>query len=168
MARPATAFLSAGSNMGNRRENLERALTSLRRAGVKARRVSPFYETEPVGFEEQPWFLNLAVEVETSLDPFELLDACLAIESAQGRIRTFRNAPRTLDLDILLYGDLVISSPKLVIPHPRLEERRFVLAPLAQVAPDVMHPVLRKPIRSLLENCRDSSTVRVFSPGGPP
>ncbi len=152
--------------MGDRRANLERAFASLREAGARPKRVSSYFETEPVGFREQPWFLNVALEVETSLTPARLLDICLAIETAEGRVRTFLNAPRTLDLDILLYGDLVINGARLVIPHPRMAERRFVLEPLAQIAPELLHPVLQKSIRSLLESCPDSSVVRICSPGG--
>jgi 2-amino-4-hydroxy-6-hydroxymethyldihydropteridine diphosphokinase len=168
MANVDIAFLSAGSNMGDRKANLRRAFASLQEAGARTKRISSFYETEPVGFQEQPWFLNVAIEVETRFTPAELLETCQAIESAQGRIRSFQNAPRPLDLDILLFGNLVIDDPRLVIPHPRLAERRFVLEPLAQIAPDVLHPILKKSIRSLLEACEDSSTVRICSPGDPP
>ncbi len=164
----AIAFLSAGSNLGDRKANLERAFAALQKAGAKPKRISSLFETEPVGFREQPWFLNAALEVETDLSPLGLLDVCLAIEVAEGRVRSFRNAPRTLDLDILLYGDRVMEDSRLVIPHPRLAERRFVLEPLAQLAPDLLHPVLKKSIRSLLESCPDSSTVRIYSPGDPP
>ncbi len=132
------------------------------------RRISSFYETEPVGFQEQPWFLNVAIEVETLLTPEQLLATCQAIESSLGRIRTFRNAPRPLDLDILFYGNLTMDGPGLVIPHPRLAERRFVLEPLAQIAPELLHPVLMKPIRSLLDVCPDRSTVRLCPPGDLP
>ncbi len=165
MENTAIAFLSAGSNLGDRKANLERAFAALRDAGARPRRISSWFETEPMGFREQPWFLNVALEVETSLTPHGLLETCLAIEEAGGRVRTFQNAPRTLDLDILLYGDLVINCPQLVIPHPRLPERRFVLEPLAQLAPDVLHPVLKKTVRSLLESCPDTSAVRIYSPG---
>jgi 2-amino-4-hydroxy-6-hydroxymethyldihydropteridine diphosphokinase len=102
------------------------------------------------------------------LTPPELLAACQAIEAAQGRVRSFQDAPRTLDLDILLYGDLMLSDPGLVIPHPRLAKRRFVLEPLARIAPDLLHPVFKKSIRSLLETCPDCSMVRIYSPGDPP
>jgi 2-amino-4-hydroxy-6-hydroxymethyldihydropteridine diphosphokinase len=119
------------------------------------------FETEPVGFSDQPWFLNQAFELETLLTPSELLSLCQTIESSCGRIRAFPNAPRTLDLDILLYGDIVICQEDLIIPHPRLAERRFALEPLAQIAPDFMHPVLKKSIRSLLEACPDSSQVHI-------
>ncbi len=163
-----TAYLSAGSNLGNRQAHLERAVRSLKAAGIQPRRISSIFETEPVGFREQPWFLNVVLEVETLLTPDRLLASCQSIEAAQGRVRSFRNAPRTLDLDILLYEETVLNDPRLVIPHPRLTERRFVLEPLAEIAPDALHPVLKKTIRSLLEACPDSASVRPFSPGGLP
>jgi len=153
------AFVLAGSNLGDRKANLEFALSSLSQGGTVSN-ASSCFETEPVGFSDQPWFLNQAIELKTRLKPTELLSLCQDIEAACGRIRTFPNAPRTLDLDILLYGDLVINQQNLIIPHPRLPERRFALEPLAQIAPNVMHPVLKKSIRSLLEACLDSSEVR--------
>ncbi len=164
----STAYLSAGSNLGDRKGNLERAFSSLHRAGIKLEKISSYFETEPVGFRDQPWFLNVAVEVRTHLAPPDLLEACQAIEAIQGRVRSFKDAPRVLDLDILLYEDLVVDEPRIVIPHPRLAERRFVLEPLAQIAPDVSHPVFKKSIRSLLESCTDSSAVRTYSRESPP
>jgi 2-amino-4-hydroxy-6-hydroxymethyldihydropteridine diphosphokinase len=155
------SYISAGSNLGDRRANLHFALESLKRAG-SIMRVSSVFETEPVGFSDQPWFLNLAIELKTALQPYELLHVCQEIEAARERVRTFVNAPRTLDLDILFLGDIVMREERLIIPHPRLSERRFVLAPLAQIAPDVMHPTLKKSIRSLLEDCTDTAAVRVF------
>ena len=154
------AYIAGGSNLGNRKANLEFALTSLAERNPVTR-VSPYYETEPVGYHDQPWFLNVAVEIETRLAPRELLKLCLSIEAACGRIRPFPNAPRTLDLDILLYGDLVVSEEGLVIPHPRLTERRFVLEPLAQIAAGLLHPTLKKTIASLLESCPDLSEVKL-------
>jgi len=154
------AFISAGSNLGDRKANLEFALSSLAKHGIVSK-ISSYFETEPVGFADQPWFLNLAVELKTRLAPSELLLLCRDIEKDCGRVRTFPNAPRTLDLDILLYGDAVINQKDLTIPHPRLCERRFVLVPLAQIAPDVRHPVLEKSIRSLLQACADRSEVRL-------
>jgi 2-amino-4-hydroxy-6-hydroxymethyldihydropteridine diphosphokinase len=159
------AYLSAGSNLGDRKQNLIHALNFLQKQTV-VRKVSSFFETEPVGYLNQPWFLNLAIEIETSLRPAELLSLCQDIEASCGRIRTFPNAPRTLDLDILLFEDLVINERDLVIPHPRLQERRFVLEPLAQIAPEVMHPVLTKTIRSLLEECRDIAKVIPIADSG--
>jgi 2-amino-4-hydroxy-6-hydroxymethyldihydropteridine diphosphokinase len=157
------AYILAGTNLGDREANLIFALDSLARGGVILK-TSSRYETEPVGFLDQPWFLNQAIELETNLGPHVLLVFCQEIEASCGRIRTFPNAPRTLDLDILLYGDLLVSEEKLVIPHPRLQERRFVLEPLAQIAPEVVHPVLKKSIRSLLETCPDTARVRI-APG---
>ncbi len=160
MVRTQKAYISAGSNLGDRRANLEFALNSLARAGVVSK-TSSYFETEPVGFGDQPWFLNMAIELETALAPQELLFSCREIEASRGRVRTFPNAPRTLDLDILLYGDAVVYQKDLIIPHPRLPARRFVLVPLAQIAPGVMHPILKKSIRSLLEACPDPSVVRM-------
>jgi 2-amino-4-hydroxy-6-hydroxymethyldihydropteridine diphosphokinase len=158
----AKAYISAGSNLGSREAHLECAVDELAKSG-KVGRVSSFFETEPVGFTDQPWFLNLAIELETRLPPAELLRVCLDIENARGRERSFPNAPRTLDLDILLYGDTVVYKENLVIPHPRLAVRKFVLEPLAQIAPDLMHPTLKQSIRILLENCSDTSRVRRLS-----
>jgi 2-amino-4-hydroxy-6-hydroxymethyldihydropteridine diphosphokinase len=154
------AYISAGSNLGDRKGNLEFALTSLAE-GNAVNKVSSCFETEPVGYHDQPWFLNIAIEISTPLTPAELMDFCNGIEKSCGRVRTFPNAPRTLDLDILLFDNLVICEKWLVIPHPRLQERRFVLEPLAQIAPEVIHPVLRKSIRSLLESCPDLSEARL-------
>lgn len=162
-----TAYLSAGSNLGERKANLDQAIAGLREGGAVPRQISHIFETEPVGFRDQPWFLNLAIMVETPLSPRELLSLCQKTEEAMGRRRTFRDAPRVVDLDILLYGNEVIAEPDLVIPHPRMKERRFVLEPLAQIAPDVDHPLERRSIRSLLELCPDSSIVRPYFSGDP-
>jgi len=157
----AKAYISAGSNLGNRKENLEFALASLA-DNCSIRRVSSYFETEPVGYLEQPWFLNIIIEIETSLSPLELLRQCQSIESSGGRVRTFANAPRTLDLDILFYDSLAIDEQDLVIPHPRIQERKFVLVPLTEIASDFVHPVLGKPIRALLQDCPDTSVIRLF------
>ena len=160
-----TAYISAGANLGDRRRNLEHGVASLREAGVLLKKHSRFFETEPVGFREQPWFLNMAIEIETVLPAEGLLDLCQAVELAMGRTRTFPGAPRLLDLDILFYGNCVIETERLVIPHPRVAERRFVLEPLAKIAPGYMHPVLRQTIASLLASCRDTSIVRPYQSG---
>jgi 2-amino-4-hydroxy-6-hydroxymethyldihydropteridine diphosphokinase len=152
-------YISAGSNLGNKMANIEYALDELADAG-RISQVSSYFETEPVGYTNQPWFLNLAIELETRLEPSELLHLCLGIEASRDRKRSFPNAPRTLDLDILLYGDIAVREENLISPHPRLSERRFVLEPLAQIAPDFLHPVLKQSIRSLLETCSDTSQVR--------
>jgi 2-amino-4-hydroxy-6-hydroxymethyldihydropteridine diphosphokinase len=154
-------YLSAGSNIGDRKQHLEMALTFLGKR-AKIGKVSSFFETEPVGYRDQPWFLNLAIEIETLMNPSELLCLCQEIETSCGRIRTFPNAPRTLDLDILIFDDVILNEKDLVLPHPRLPERRFVLEPLAQIAPEVVHPVLKKSILSLLAECPDQSEARLL------
>jgi 2-amino-4-hydroxy-6-hydroxymethyldihydropteridine diphosphokinase len=123
------------------------------------------YETEPVGCTDPSWFLNLAVEAETALLPLELLRRCLEIEAAHGRIRSFHGAPRTLDIDILLIDNWILNDSELTIPHPRMAERRFVLEPLFELAPELIHPVVQKPISSLLRACRDTASVRRYNPG---
>lgn len=156
-------YISAGSNLGNPKANLEFSLKELGDAGTVLR-TSSYFETEPVGYADQPWFLNLAIEFETRFSPAELLHLCKSIEDSRARKRSFPNAPRTLDLDILFYGDAVIREESLVIPHPRLSERKFVLEPMAQIAPNLIHPVLKQSILSLLETCTDTSRVRLHQP----
>jgi len=129
-----TVYLSLGSNLGDRARNLEAAIERLRSLGEVAA-VSSFYETEPVSDIRQPWFLNCAVMLRTEKMPRQLLSAVMAIEQALGRKRTVAKGPRTLDIDILLFGPFVVDAPGLVIPHPAMHERRFVLAPLAEIAP---------------------------------
>ncbi len=157
------AYLSCGSNMGDRIANLNSAIRDLRAGSIVVRRFSSVYETEPVGFREQPWFMNIALEIDTDLTPHEMLAGCRKIETAHGRIRSFTGAPRPLDLDILLFDNLILDEPSLQIPHPRMAERRFVLEPLAQIAPEVRHPVLGKTICALLAACPDSSKVILHS-----
>jgi 2-amino-4-hydroxy-6-hydroxymethyldihydropteridine diphosphokinase len=163
MTETPVVYLSGGSNLGDRKTNLKSAIDAVRKAGIVVRRVSSVYETEPVGFLNQPCFLNIAVAVETRLPPSELLARCQDIEELHGRVRFFPGAPRVLDLDILLYDDLVIDGPSLQIPHPRMTQRRFVLEPLAQIAPEAIHPVLKQTILSLLASCRDGSRVTLHS-----
>ena len=158
------AYIAAGSNLGDRKSNLEFALTALEELNAVSK-VSSYFETEPVGFADQPWFLNIVIDLETRLTPHELLAVCRKVEIACGRARTFPNAPRSLDLDILLYGNRIINEKTLIIPHPRLHHRRFVLEPLAEIAPEAMHPLLKRPIWELLEACEDSSEVRIYQPG---
>jgi 2-amino-4-hydroxy-6-hydroxymethyldihydropteridine diphosphokinase len=144
----AEVFISIGSNIGDRAANIRNAIKALERV-VKIVAVSSLYETEPVEFTEQPWFLNCAVRLETALDPHELIDSLLSIEQEMGRHRQHIKGPRNIDLDILLYGNLVLNDATLTIPHPAMQQRRFVLEPLAEIAPEIIHPVLRRTIREL-------------------
>lgn len=142
-------FLSLGSNMGNRQENLDRALKLLSQR-VRLGKSSSVYETDPVDYVNQPRFLNLACEVYTRLEPSELLALAKGIESKMGRSGKTKE-PRPIDIDILLYGDQIIDAPDLVIPHPLLHERAFVLIPLAEIAPETVHPLFNKTILALKE-----------------
>ena len=146
-----TAYLALGSNLGDRAAHLHAAIALLdATAGIDVRRVSSFIETASVGGpEDAPAFLNAVVHIETSLPPRQLLEACMAVEAAEGRVRTSRNAPRTLDVDVLLYGDATIDEPGLIVPHPRLHERAFVLVPLCELAPEHVHPTRGDTMREL-------------------
>ena len=144
------AYLSLGSNLGDRELNLRRATELLECAELRITRRSSVYETEPRDLRNQPWFLNAVIEVETSLFPLQLLHRVLKIEKEMGRRRTVSKGPRNIDIDILLFAGFVISTSQLTVPHPRIEERRFVLEPLAELAPDLRHPVHRKTVRELL------------------
>jgi 2-amino-4-hydroxy-6-hydroxymethyldihydropteridine diphosphokinase len=155
-----TVYLSLGSNMGDRAAMLRRALESLPGIGVEVIRTSSVYETEPMELREQNWFLNLVAECRTDLFPLQLLRRLKKIELALGRRRTVPKGPRSIDIDIILYGRIVMSTPALDIPHPRFRDRRFVLAPLAELAPDLRDPVTKRTIADLL-NGTAGQRVRV-------
>ncbi len=155
---PVTTYIGLGSNIGDKIATCRRALDLLRRAG-RINKVSSFYCTEPVGYPNQDDFINAVVELETSLSPLALLAACHVIEDKLGRSRLLQWGPRTIDLDILLYGDEVINDSELSIPHPLMAERGFVLVPLSEIAPQKMHPVLRKKTVDLLNELNDAHRV---------
>ncbi len=161
---PVIAYIGIGSNIGDKRALCLQAIESLGEAG-RIVTASSLYCTEPVGYTEQEEFVNAVAAIETMLPPRELLRVCSAIESRMGRERTIHWGPRTIDLDILLYGDEVVNLPDLVVPHPRLAERRFVLVPLAEIASDVVHPVLNKSMLQLLRELKDPARVTKCGPG---
>lgn len=143
-------YFSLGSNLGDRQGFLQRAIDRLHSQDLSVLRISSVYETAPVDVLEQPDFLNVVVEAETTTYPVRLLRRIQAIERDLGRKRTFPKGPRSIDIDILLFGRFVVDTPQLIIPHPRMTERRFVLEPLAELAPDLRHPITRQPMRDLL------------------
>ena len=153
-------FLCLGSNMGDRQDRIAGGLVELERSGVSVETRSSVYETEPVGGEDQPWFLNQVIRGTTRLAPIELLDTCKRIESLFGREPTLvRFGPRTLDVDILLYGDRVITGERLTIPHPRMHERRFVLVPLVEIAPRLVDPRDGREYAGILERLDEGKKV---------
>jgi 2-amino-4-hydroxy-6-hydroxymethyldihydropteridine diphosphokinase len=154
-----TVYLSLGANLGDREENLRSAIAKLGEFG-NVLAVSSFYETEPVGVGAQPWFLNCAVKFETEKMPRQLMAAILSLEQSMGRQRKQNKGPRTIDIDVLLFGSSIIEIPSLTVPHPRLHERRFVLEPLAEIAPDARHPVFKRTIRELRDAIQAGQTVK--------
>ena len=147
-------YLGLGSNIGDREEMLRNALAALDRSDLRLLRASKFYETEPVGLRDQRWFLNIAAEFETMLFPRQLLQRTQSVERQLGRVRIAPNAPRTIDIDVLLYGNTIVKTGELQIPHPRFRERRFVLAPLAELNPALRDPVTGKTMAELLAALR--------------
>jgi 2-amino-4-hydroxy-6-hydroxymethyldihydropteridine diphosphokinase len=163
------AYLGLGSNLGDREANLRQAIAALSHHDVRVLKQSSFYETEPREMTDQGWFLNCVVEVETRLMPVQLLHVLLSIERAMGRKRLVKSGPRIIDMDILLYATSIIRSPDLEVPHPRMAERRFVLAPLIEIGPDLRHPVLQKTVTELLPLLGpEDGVVRLWCPAGPP
>jgi GTP cyclohydrolase-4 len=155
---PVTAYLGFGSNMGNRQRNLDKVLELLSQR-LQVKRLSSVYDTEPLDNVDQPRFLNLVCQMTTRLAPMELLTMAKGIELKLGRKPGTHNAPRPIDIDILFYGDQVIKTSELVIPHPRLVERAFVLIPLAEIAPGLVHPMNGKTVRELLQGVTETQDV---------
>jgi 2-amino-4-hydroxy-6-hydroxymethyldihydropteridine diphosphokinase len=152
-------YLSLGSNLGDRAANLQTAIKQLAGLGEVVA-VSSFYETEPVELTAQPWFLNCAVKLDTEKMPRQLIAGILALEQGMGRQRKQKNGPRIIDIDVLLFSSSVIEMPSLTVPHPKMHERRFVLEPLAEIAPDARHPVFRRTVRELRDALPPGQTVR--------
>ena len=163
----STIYLGLGSNLGDRAAHLLQAVAALVKSGLRLQSVSSIYETDPVGYLDQPNFLNMAAAFACRTgDPFAVLDLCLRIEQRLGRERGMPNGPRTIDLDLLLMDDLVLEGTRngveLILPHPRLHVRRFVLTPLVEIAPQLRHPVLGETIYRLLDGITDPSGVRIY------
>ena len=158
---PHIVYLSLGANVGDRSAQLREATDRLSKLG-RVLAVSSLYETEPVEFTEQPWFLNCAIAIETSKTPQQLMASILRIEEEMGRRRVQKKGPRSIDIDILLFGDMIVESEELTIPHPAMHQRRFVLEPLAEIAPQALHPTFKKTIRELLDALPTGQTIRTL------
>lgn len=152
-------ILSLGSNIGDRHAHLDEACKLLEERGVSLEKKSGIYESEPVGFTGQDEFLNQILVVQTDLTAKQLLDTCLTVEQHMGRIRTVKNGPRNIDIDLLFYKDQMMSEETLLLPHPRVSERRFILVPLVELLPDELHPVLDVSFQELLDTCEDEGRV---------
>ena len=161
-----TSYIGIGSNLGSPLENCKKSIALLgEQPGIEVIACSSFFETEPVGPADQNWFLNAVAKIATDLEPLPLLEILLAIESDMGRIRNEKWGPRVIDLDLILFKDRVLKNSRLEIPHPLMAQRRFVLAPLAELAPDLIHPIEKKAVRQLLSELpEDKKIIRLQEP----
>ena len=154
------AFIGIGSNMGDKARRCEEAISEILKVDNHTLLAkSSFYKTQPVGYTAQDWFVNGVIKIETDLEALDLLRALKTIENHLGRIETFRWGPRVIDLDLLIFGGTCLETPEVTIPHPRLQERQFVLVPLAEIDPDLLHPVFKKSVRRLLEDMKEDQGV---------
>jgi 2-amino-4-hydroxy-6-hydroxymethyldihydropteridine diphosphokinase len=160
-----TVYLGLGTNLGNREEALQQAITLLHSEDLQIKRLSPVYETSPQELTAQPWFLNMVLEAETTLMPMRLLTRVMKVEKEMGRKRIVAKGPRVIDIDILFHGSAVVDTPQLTIPHPGVPTRRFVLEPLCELKPDLRHPVIQRPVRDLLSQTLGQAVKKVaFQP----
>jgi 2-amino-4-hydroxy-6-hydroxymethyldihydropteridine diphosphokinase len=153
-------FLSLGSNIEDRRQYLLKAISELKERYIKIEKISSFYETEPVGFKDQPFFMNIVLQAETKYEPFEFLVICKLIEKQTGRIDRERWHEREIDIDIIFFNDLILNSDILVIPHPEFHNRKFVLEPLNEIASDFICPKIKKSVSEILSECKDKSMTK--------
>ncbi len=156
-------FLGLGSNVGDRLENLKKVIKELKKSSrIEIIKVSSVYETEPWEVENQNWFLNLVLKVESKLPPLKLLDFLEETEKRLGRKSKSDNSPRTVDIDILFYNDWIFHTPQLVVPHPLLHKRRFVLVPLTEIEPELEHPLLHRDVKTILEELEDKAEAKFY------
>ncbi|HLF85510.1 MAG TPA: 2-amino-4-hydroxy-6-hydroxymethyldihydropteridine diphosphokinase [Nitrospiria bacterium] len=163
MERWKRSYLGLGSNLNDRQANIAEAITRLDSVpGIVIVNRSSLYESEPIGYKDQGWFVNAVIGINTTLSPRSLLDVCLGIEDKMGRIRRTEKGPREIDIDILIYGDLTVDEAGMKIPHPSMHIRRFVLVPLLEIAPHLCHPILQKSVKALLMDLGDTGRVDKF------